>query len=213
MSLELGGWLVGSFGGALMAQRLGASLSSFSAVVFGLALFAVNGLYDLSDPLPLLFWVTGTLACVAGSVAGACMRPPKPAVVEKSAGPEREHGNARGTQQEVAALLAASLSKRSFLQRTGQAGKYSAGNALALTGAGLMLAGWFLLSGYRASVTSAVGAGVGMVGLAFQCLAIRCPRCRAKVVWEALSTRPHGVASYWAELQQVCPKCGYDPPE
>ena len=106
----------------------------------------------------------------------------------------------------------ASEPRRSFAQRTGQARRLAATRAI-MTLAGFMyLLAW---SGYvrpHAVKLIALATLVGLVGFVGECLAVRCPSCKAAVVWHIYKTRKASEADATAVSHSVCPRCGYDPP-
>jgi len=58
---------------------------------------------------------------------------------------------------------------------------------------------WVLMSGFALAIPAFVGL----------CAFVRCPRCRARVVWEAFSREAHhhGTSGLLAAVQ--CPRCGF----
>lgn len=107
--------------------------------------------------------------------------------------------------------LATLLSRPSLLQRTGQAWKLSLGNGILVIGGALIVGGEFLLKGPASMTSILIGTLVGIAGFTWECLSVRCPQCRVKVVWYTYTHRSHRDAITWARHQPTCPKCGYDP--
>ena len=106
----------------------------------------------------------------------------------------------------------ATASRRTFAERTGQAGRLTAARAIMMIAGGMYLLAW---SGYvrpHAVKLIALATLVGLVGFVGECLAVRCPSCKAAVVWHIYKTRSASEADATALSQSVCPRCGYDPP-
>ena len=106
----------------------------------------------------------------------------------------------------------ASMSQASFLEVTGQATKFFVGVCLFVV-IGMCLTWMFLsaeLTDYfpfmiLSTVVAALAVGVWL------CLAIRCPRCRARIVWVAIHERGVGDWLFWLLALQTCPRCAFDP--
>ena len=56
-----------------------------------------------------------------------------------------------------------------------------------------------------------LGALLGLSGLLFGLLAIRCPLCGARWVWLAVSEQPASRWFQWLDSQRACPSCEQDP--
>lgn len=52
------------------------------------------------------------------------------------------------------------------------------------------------------------GIAISVVSFAFPCLAIRCPSCRAKWFWRAVSQQASGKGIRQMLVQSTCPVCG-----
>ena len=52
---------------------------------------------------------------------------------------------------------------------------------------------------------------VGLFALLFPCVALRCPRCKLKLLWRAVSTQPSGSWLLWLLSLQRCPECRHAP--
>jgi hypothetical protein len=99
-----------------------------------------------------------------------------------------------------------------FLESTKQTGKFIAAVGLFVaTGAAL---GWLLLyaelSDYVVVLIPVLSIGALAVGL-WLCLAVRCPRCKARLVWIAAREYPIGGWLSWLLELTSCPRCGFDP--
>ena len=66
--LHLPACVVGCFGGALLAERLGAAFSTWQAALFGLAVFALNAIMAL--PVSAAFVIAGALGTAVGAALG-----------------------------------------------------------------------------------------------------------------------------------------------
>lgn len=49
------------------------------------------------------------------------------------------------------------------------------------------------------------------VTVAWGCLAIRCPRCGLRLLWEALRGQPAMQWLFWLQDMRACPRCGLEP--
>ena len=55
------------------------------------------------------------------------------------------------------------------------------------------------------------GIVVGLLGgLVFPSLSIRCPRCRVRWFWMAISSQKHDEWFSWLFAAEACPECGYN---
>jgi hypothetical protein len=98
-----------------------------------------------------------------------------------------------------------------IISRTGQMWKLGVGFAVLMaSGAGMM---------YAQSQIHAVSPGqffflmmgsvaVGMLAMAFACLFVRCPNCRARWVWTAMRHQKADVWTTWLLTLKSCPTCG-----
>ena len=62
--------------------------------------------------------------------------------------------------------------------------------------------------GMRLAVT---GIAVGLASLVALFLAVRCPRCGARIVWLAVREQPAGSWLPWLLQLRRCPRCRFDP--
>jgi hypothetical protein len=98
----------------------------------------------------------------------------------------------------------------SFIERTNQRWKLWVSDILNLVGLSIYFgACWFRSD----PSVGGILAGTVVAGISFvwSCLAIRCPRCRTRVIWHSYSHRSAGDAQVRARYQVVCPACGFDP--
>ena len=58
---------------------------------------------------------------------------------------------------------------------------------------------WVLISGFALAILAFVGL----------CVFTRCPRCRARVIWHAVSKDPHPRAANGLLIAPKCPSCGF----
>ena len=102
-------------------------------------------------------------------------------------------------------------SSGSLLKRTNQAWK------LRIMYGGLVVAGALMVLGQSMSeslTTEQVvaitlsGVLVGLASFAFACLGIRCPKCKSRWLWRAVSTEQSGEWLLSLQSQQSCPACG-----
>jgi hypothetical protein len=226
LSLELTAWLVGSFGGTLLAQRLGAALSPLHAALFGLGFFGVNGLMVL--PAPTSFLVVGALATAAASVAGARSMRLRPDAAEQTAGGPADQTSTGTMVVSTVTLLALAKEEkrrrdagepplphppprpRSFAERTGQARRLRVAQWLTAVGGAAIFISWTIKEAHGPAF-ALVGLAASAVGFVAQCLAVWCPRCRTSVVWHTFTTRRAAEAQLVATYQTACPECGYEP--
>jgi hypothetical protein len=96
----------------------------------------------------------------------------------------------------------------SFAEVTGQAGRLRLAQAIVLSGGLVLVAGWWQRLGVRLTL---IGTAIGAVGFVFQCLAVRCPKCRVAVVWHTFCNRKMSEAQMAAMFQVACPNCGFHP--
>lgn len=97
--------------------------------------------------------------------------------------------------------------------RSGQGWKFTLGWLLVL-GAGLLLlvssAPHDAADGFAAAAAGAMVASIA-VAVAVT-LSLRCPDCRARWIWIALSRQDHNAWVGWLRTLQACPVCGYRGP-
>ena len=78
------------------------------------------------------------------------------------------------------------------------------------------VSGVSLVSTADASVGSAlhfVGVSVPLSVFVLACAAVRCPHCRARWIWRAVSKEPVGTMTEWLLALEKCPDCGHTPKE
>jgi DNA-directed RNA polymerase subunit RPC12/RpoP len=90
----------------------------------------------------------------------------------------------------------------------------SAQNTKLRIGFGIWIAGGVMMWFHSAIFGDAgwgegVGALVALVGGAWLALAIRCPKCRLKLFWHAVTKKGLNEWSPWLHDVKVCPQCGY----
>jgi len=225
--LQMGGWAMGAFLGALLAQRLGARLSHTTASLFGLFLAAVDGLMFLAAPPSYL--MTAALAAAAAAMLGAAIarrtassvepmdrqRTPTTASEAAPAQPitllDLAKEEARRRRSGEPPLPLPPKCPPSFAERTGQVRRFLVARGVVIVGGATILAGW-LLRGPNGNWLELAGAAVAVIGFVAQSLSVRCPRCGVAVVWHTFTTRKASEAGLAARFQRTCPKCGYDPP-
>lgn len=99
--------------------------------------------------------------------------------------------------------------KRSFLARTRQLWKLNI--ALVVMAIGLFIV-FGVVNGTLPAEGMAVVAGLslGLAGMGWLFLSIRCPNCHDRVLWKAARTR--GAGNWLGRLLQesTCPSCGFD---
>lgn len=98
-----------------------------------------------------------------------------------------------------------------LLLATGQAWKLIVGVVLLLAGTFVMWFGLQRLSEPDGLLATFAGLGASLVAIATTPLLVRCPTCRARWVWMAVSKQDHRRWVTWLLLLRTCPRCGYDP--
>ncbi len=97
----------------------------------------------------------------------------------------------------------------SILYRTGQIWKFRVMYLFTLLGIALVIgAQWFKDSGSWFVGMDIAGCLAILVGLAFPMLAVKCPECRARWYWMAVSKKHDTHAFRWLASQAACPACG-----
>jgi len=100
-----------------------------------------------------------------------------------------------------------------FLKWTGHRSVIGVGNALLLLGCLLVLAvepfewidlrrpagPWVLFTGFAVAIPAFIGL----------CVFVRCPRCRTRVIWHAVSKDAHPRGLNGLLLATKCPFCGF----
>ena len=104
------------------------------------------------------------------------------------------------------------MGQHSFLEATRQTTKFFTGLGLFVS-IGILLVWSFLyadLTDLAVYLILSMVAAVCAVGV-WLCLAIRCPRCRARIVWVAVREHPIGGWLSWLLTLSICPVCNFDP--
>jgi len=102
----------------------------------------------------------------------------------------------------------------SFIKTTGQFWKLVAGLVpFCAVGVILTYQQWF-----SSKVTVFTGrmlpfSAVSLLLFLWSLVSIRCPRCKLRVIWYAVSKVDHRVWTQWVFAFMQCPKCGYTPSE
>ncbi len=98
----------------------------------------------------------------------------------------------------------------SYLKKAAQLWKLYLGMAAVLIGGVLVWVGRSRIgsSGDRAVVTILVGTAVGLAGMVWSAVAIKCPACGTRLLWEAVSTQSAGSWLTWLLHLDACPSCG-----
>jgi len=108
------------------------------------------------------------------------------------------------------------LKKYSFIKATNQTWKLYLGYFFILIGAAIV----FIISNYNDEInylknlkagTWALFLGLGFIILftsfAWMCVSIKCPSCKAKLFWYAVSCRDFGDSLEWVDRFRRCPVC------
>ncbi len=102
----------------------------------------------------------------------------------------------------------------SFIKSTGQFWKLIAVLVpLGALGVILIYQEWFsekvtVFTGRLLPITA-----VALLLFLWGCISVRCPRCKLRVIWYAVSKVDHRVWTQWIFAFRQCPKCGYTPSE
>ena len=104
------------------------------------------------------------------------------------------------------------MGQMSFLEMTGQSTKFRAGIGLFVTIGALFVWMFFYaeLTDYFVFMFLSTVLAAFVVAL-WLCLAIRCPRCKAQIVWIAVHEHATEKWLLWLSALTVCPKCRFDP--
>jgi hypothetical protein len=103
------------------------------------------------------------------------------------------------------------ISEQSVLRRAGQAWKLRLALVGLLLGGGLMLWAQWRIAGLTAeqfTVLILSGVVVALASLFGACLAIRCPACGSKWLWQAVREKHSSSWLAWLLEQKTCPTCG-----
>ncbi len=101
--------------------------------------------------------------------------------------------------------LAARMFDNSYVARTGQLWKLNIGLAGLFAGGALAILPWFNQS-EPIMMLSLVGIAIGLLSLIWLSISIRCPTCRTRLVWRAMSRAKHDRWLY-ALMSSKCPVC------
>src|SRR5262249_49692645 len=98
------------------------------------------------------------------------------------------------------------MDQMSFLEKTGQAKRFRTGIGLFITIGVLLLWMFFYaeLTDYFVFMFLATVVAAFAVAL-WLCLAIRCPRCKAKIVWIAVHEHATEKWLFWLSRLTICP--------
>ena len=103
---------------------------------------------------------------------------------------------------------------QSFVGRTGQMKRMGTGVALMVIGAAVMLSPMPQFLAITRPETFGLllfgGIAITLIGFLWLSLLIRCPSCRAKLFWRAVSQAQQALW-FRALMQTDCPACGYTP--
>ena len=107
---------------------------------------------------------------------------------------------------------ATDTTSESVYAASGQVWKmWVAGMAFVLAGVGTIVSQQSMfedLEPFRAWATLA-SIVLGLGSLAFASLAVRCPSCRARWVWIAVSEQDYRTWTDWLPALKACPRCGF----
>jgi hypothetical protein len=103
--------------------------------------------------------------------------------------------------------------EKTYLQRAGQLWKVWTTIAIAVLGAVTVWLGQSRLPSDTSKDSSGLilllsGIGVTFGALAWAVWSVRCPTCRAKLFWRALSEQGAGAWLHWLLAHAQCPFCG-----
>jgi hypothetical protein len=105
------------------------------------------------------------------------------------------------------------MQRPGFVHRIGQSRRLVIGRLISMTGGVAIFLYWLFWTGTSWGVWIGLGGTlVGLTGFVWECVSVRCPRCRAAVVWKTFNTRSPNAAQVAIWNQATCPACGYDPP-
>jgi predicted RNA-binding Zn-ribbon protein involved in translation (DUF1610 family) len=93
---------------------------------------------------------------------------------------------------------------KSVIARTGQKWKLALAIALVIAGAATLLIGL----NAKAAGIAILGLPVAFAGMLFGGLAVRCPSCGNRWVWNAMSNQGQASWLTWLASQTQCPQCG-----
>jgi hypothetical protein len=102
-------------------------------------------------------------------------------------------------------------SSNSLLRKSNQAWKLQAMFlAISVSAVLMIFAKWQIDALTPESFTAVMlsGVAIGLSGLAFACLTIKCPHCETRWLWRAVSKQHSGNWLHWLQSQESCPACG-----
>jgi len=97
------------------------------------------------------------------------------------------------------------LKSFTLLKATGQSWKFNTAIATVIVGGVVYWASKRLDNEYVFWTSCVIMFG----GLIFGCTSIRCPACRARLMWKAVSERDHREWGGWLLSLDRCPMCGF----
>lgn len=100
--------------------------------------------------------------------------------------------------------------ERSYLRKAGQLWKFYLGMTAVAVGGILIWAGRSQLEafGERAGDVMLAGTALGVAGMVWSGVAIKCPKCGARLFWHAMSKQSPGSWLTWLFELEACPSCG-----
>ncbi len=99
----------------------------------------------------------------------------------------------------------------SIIKKTGQWWKAHLSFWGAVLGGAVMFFGLANLEKNNSSVVLVlVGIVIGLASSIFACVSIKCPNCKAKWAWHAVSKKSPNEWLNWLITQPKCPKCDYN---
>jgi hypothetical protein len=228
--IDMAGWPLGSFFGALLAARIGPPVGIGTAVSLGLAVFLVNGVYFAGVAIPPWLWLTVAIACAVAALIGAGLgrspqnkasagstdRPRPTYLASPPAGQATatspHPGNAWDGRLPVGAQPGTTTTPGTFLSRTQQLWKLRVGWGLMASGAGSITAGYLVGESLPFDVRSVMWLGgtcAWLIGLVLLMVGISCPSCRCRVFWYGASQLRLRDHNDWLANLQACPRCGF----
>ena len=98
---------------------------------------------------------------------------------------------------------------QSYLKKSGQIWKFYLAAVVTLVGGALIWIGQSRLdaAGDSALVLMLVGAGMGVVGMVWSAVAVKCPKCGTRLLWRAVSEQSSGNWLTWLLHLDRCPSC------
>ena len=103
----------------------------------------------------------------------------------------------------------------SYLKTSRQIWKFNLFFALMMCSGVMMAVAFVGMRGenaWRFVVVMLVGVAVALISSIWACLAIRCPRCKARLLWKAWREQSAQSWFFWFTNLKRCPACGSDSP-